>query len=281
MSEGLPAPRAPGDGDRQRHPRLLLRRRPLRHHRGRRRPRPAAARAGRRPPRHRRRVHPARRHPAARRRRARPGRPGHPRAGRRRRRRLRRHDARRGRGGRARGRRPVVNDVSGGLADPAILDVVAGSDATYVAMHWRAHADRMRDFADYEPDGVVAAVRRELGERLDAAVAAGIPRERIVLDPGLGFAKTAAPQLGAARGARRARRAGLPAARRCEPQVVPRHPAGRRRRPAAGRRARARTRGAGGAPGRPRCRLPARARRTRHPRRARRRRRPASDEETT
>ena len=86
----------------------------------------------------------------------------------------------------------VVNDVSGGLADPAILDVVAGSDATYVAMHWRAHADRMRDFADYEPDGVVASVRRELGERLAAAEAAGIPRERIVLDPGLGFAKTPA-----------------------------------------------------------------------------------------
>ncbi|MEO6510144.1 MAG: dihydropteroate synthase [Nocardioides sp.] len=83
----------------------------------------------------------------------------------------------------------IVNDVSGGLADPRILDVVADSDATYVAMHWRAHADRMRDFADYEPDGVVASVRRELGERLDTAVAAGIPQERIVLDPGLGFAK--------------------------------------------------------------------------------------------
>ncbi len=83
----------------------------------------------------------------------------------------------------------IVNDVSGGLADPRILDVVAGSDATYVAMHWRAHADRMRDFADYEPDGVVATVRRELGERLATAEAAGIPRERMVLDPGLGFAK--------------------------------------------------------------------------------------------
>lgn len=83
----------------------------------------------------------------------------------------------------------VVNDVSGGLADPRILEVVAGSDAGYVAMHWRAHADRMRDFTDYAPDGVVATVRRELGERLDAAVAAGIAPGRIVLDPGLGFAK--------------------------------------------------------------------------------------------
>jgi dihydropteroate synthase len=85
----------------------------------------------------------------------------------------------------------VVNDVSGGLADPRILSVVAGSGATFVAMHWRAHADRMRDFTDYSPDGVVATVRRELGERLDAAVAAGIPGEQIVLDPGLGFAKEA------------------------------------------------------------------------------------------
>jgi dihydropteroate synthase len=83
----------------------------------------------------------------------------------------------------------IVNDVSGGLADPRILDVVAGSEATYVAMHWRAHADRMRDFSDYGPDGVVESVRRELGERLAAVEAAGIPRARVVLDPGLGFAK--------------------------------------------------------------------------------------------
>jgi dihydropteroate synthase len=83
----------------------------------------------------------------------------------------------------------IVNDVSGGLADPRILEVVADSDASYVAMHWRAHADRMRDFTDYSPDGVVAGVRRELGERLDAVLAAGVPRERVLLDPGLGFAK--------------------------------------------------------------------------------------------
>lgn len=83
----------------------------------------------------------------------------------------------------------IVNDVSGGLADRRILDVVAGSEASYVAMHWRAHADRMRDFTDYGPDGVVESVRRELGERLTAIEAAGIARERILLDPGLGFAK--------------------------------------------------------------------------------------------
>jgi dihydropteroate synthase len=85
----------------------------------------------------------------------------------------------------------TVNDVSGGLADQRVLEVVADHGATYVAMHWRAHADRMRDFTDYSPDGVVATVRRELAERLDAALAAGIDHGRIVLDPGLGFAKTA------------------------------------------------------------------------------------------
>lgn len=84
----------------------------------------------------------------------------------------------------------IVNDVSGGLADPAVLDVVAGSDATYVAMHWRAHSDRMADFASYDgPGGVVGAVVAELGARLEAALAAGIDDDRIVLDPGLGFAK--------------------------------------------------------------------------------------------
>lgn len=85
-----------------------------------------------------------------------------------------------------------VNDVSGGLADPAILDVVAASGATYVAMHWRAHSDRMADFASYEqPGGVVAAVREELSQRLEAILAAGVAPDRVVLDPGLGFAKRA------------------------------------------------------------------------------------------
>ena len=85
----------------------------------------------------------------------------------------------------------LVNDVSGGLADPEMLEVVAGSDAAYVAMHWRAHATTMADFTDYGPDGVVESVRRELGQRLDAILAAGIDPERVLLDPGLGFAKTA------------------------------------------------------------------------------------------
>ncbi|WZH54453.1 MAG: dihydropteroate synthase [Nocardioides alkalitolerans] len=84
----------------------------------------------------------------------------------------------------------VVNDVSGGLADPRVLAVAAEAGATYVAMHWRAHADRMTDFADY-PRGVVTEVAEELAVRRDAALAAGIAPERLVLDPGLGFAKGA------------------------------------------------------------------------------------------
>lgn len=87
----------------------------------------------------------------------------------------------------------VVNDVSGGLADPEILPVVASYGVTYVAMHWRAHSDRMQQHAVYDgPGGVVAAVRSELADRLADAADAGIDPERVVLDPGLGFAKTAA-----------------------------------------------------------------------------------------
>ncbi|MDQ6524745.1 dihydropteroate synthase [Nocardioides sp. LHD-245] len=84
----------------------------------------------------------------------------------------------------------IVNDVSGGLADPGILDVVARTGATYIAMHWRAHSDRMQEFTAYdEQGGVVAAVRAELAERVVAIRAAGVGDDQIVLDPGLGFAK--------------------------------------------------------------------------------------------
>jgi dihydropteroate synthase len=84
----------------------------------------------------------------------------------------------------------IVNDVSGGLADPEILRVAADAGVTYVAMHWRAHADHMSDFASYDnPGGVVAAVRDELAARVEAVLAAGVAPERLVLDPGIGFAK--------------------------------------------------------------------------------------------
>ncbi len=85
----------------------------------------------------------------------------------------------------------IVNDVSGGLADPAMLEVVADRAATYVAMHWRAHASQMQDFTTYD-DGVVTGVRDELSHRVAAMSAAGIAPDRIVLDPGLGFAKQGA-----------------------------------------------------------------------------------------
>lgn len=84
----------------------------------------------------------------------------------------------------------VVNDVSGGLADPEIRDVVARTGAVYVAMHWRGHADVMDDLADY--DDVVADVRRELADRVAELRAAGVEDHQVVLDPGLGFAKPGA-----------------------------------------------------------------------------------------
>jgi dihydropteroate synthase len=84
----------------------------------------------------------------------------------------------------------LVNDVSGGLADPRILDVVAGAGAAYVAMHWRAHSTEMQQHATY--DDVLVEVRDELAQRLEAAIAAGVADDRLVVDPGLGFAKTAA-----------------------------------------------------------------------------------------
>ncbi|WP_258724318.1 dihydropteroate synthase [Cellulomonas sp. NS3] len=84
----------------------------------------------------------------------------------------------------------IVNDVSGGLADDAMLATVAETGAVYVAMHWRGHADVMDARDDY--DDVVADVRRELAQRVDALRAAGVRDEQVVLDPGLGFAKPGA-----------------------------------------------------------------------------------------
>jgi dihydropteroate synthase len=84
----------------------------------------------------------------------------------------------------------VVNDVSGGLADPAMADVVRDAGCPWVLMHWRGHSAHMQELARY--DDVVEDVRTELLARVDAAVAAGVDEARLVIDPGLGFAKTAA-----------------------------------------------------------------------------------------
>jgi dihydropteroate synthase len=83
----------------------------------------------------------------------------------------------------------IVNDVSGGLADPAMHATVAALSVPYVAMHWRGHSDRMNDLAQY--DDVALDVMRELRNRVDSAVGAGVDPAAIVVDPGLGFAKDA------------------------------------------------------------------------------------------
>lgn len=84
----------------------------------------------------------------------------------------------------------LVNDVSGGLADPAMLDVLAATEATVALGHWRGPSADMYARAEYSD--VVAEVSSELLARAQAAVAAGIEPTRIVLDPGIGFGKTPA-----------------------------------------------------------------------------------------
>jgi dihydropteroate synthase len=83
----------------------------------------------------------------------------------------------------------LVNDVSGGLADPDMARVVADAGCPWILMHWRGHSRRMTDLAHYTD--VVKEVCAELSDRVDAAVAAGVAADRLILDPGLGFAKTA------------------------------------------------------------------------------------------
>jgi len=81
----------------------------------------------------------------------------------------------------------MVNDVSGGLADPDMASTVAQAQVPYVVVHWRGHSSDMYGPAVYAD--VVAEVRQELGNRLQALVAAGVDPARLILDPGLGFAK--------------------------------------------------------------------------------------------
>ncbi|WP_205314973.1 dihydropteroate synthase [Nonomuraea lactucae] len=83
----------------------------------------------------------------------------------------------------------LVNDVSGGLADPDMSRVVAATGVPYVVMHWRGHSHDMQSRAVYAD--VVTEVREELAKRVDLVLAEGVAEEQIVLDPGLGFAKNA------------------------------------------------------------------------------------------
>ncbi|MEW1633180.1 dihydropteroate synthase [Streptomyces sp. NPDC093801] len=83
----------------------------------------------------------------------------------------------------------LVNDVSGGLADPRMIPAVAATDVPFVVMHWRGFSDNMNSLAVYHD--VLGEVTAELRARIDAVVSGGISPERIVVDPGLGFAKNA------------------------------------------------------------------------------------------
>src|SRR4051794_16598270 len=84
----------------------------------------------------------------------------------------------------------LVNDVSGGLADAGMAKLVADAGVPWVLMHWRGHSRDMYAAAVYAD--VVTEVCTELSARVDDAVAAGVAREQLVLDPGLGFAKNGA-----------------------------------------------------------------------------------------
>ena len=83
----------------------------------------------------------------------------------------------------------VVNDVSGGLADPTMAKVVADAGCPWILMHWRGHSRDMQRLAVYRD--VVAEVREELAQRIEEALTAGVAPDKIIVDPGLGFAKSA------------------------------------------------------------------------------------------
>ena len=81
-----------------------------------------------------------------------------------------------------------VNDVSGGLADPAMYTLIAKHPKIqYIIMHWRAHSKTMQEHATYKD--VVKEVKEELEERINSAIEAGVNPEQIIIDPGLGFSK--------------------------------------------------------------------------------------------
>ncbi len=83
----------------------------------------------------------------------------------------------------------LINDVSAGAADPEMAQVAAETGLPFVAMHWRGHSATMQQHAVYRD--APAEVRTELGERVSALCSAGVRRSQIILDPGIGFAKTA------------------------------------------------------------------------------------------
>ncbi|WP_338429308.1 dihydropteroate synthase [Synechococcus elongatus] len=86
-----------------------------------------------------------------------------------------------------------INDISGGIYEPEILSLAAERQAPIVLMHLRGTPQTMQQLTDY--DDVVTAVRTGLAERREAAIAAGVQPDQIILDPGIGFAKTAEQNL--------------------------------------------------------------------------------------
>jgi len=81
----------------------------------------------------------------------------------------------------------IINDVSGGLADPEMFAVAAETQAQLVISHWRGHSTLMDDLNQYQD--IAKDVARELSERVELAISQGVARDKIVIDPGLGFAK--------------------------------------------------------------------------------------------
>ena len=81
----------------------------------------------------------------------------------------------------------IINDVSGGLADPDMFSVAAETSAILVISHWRGFSDRMDSLNEYQD--IARDVSQELSVQVEAAIASGVKQENIVIDPGLGFAK--------------------------------------------------------------------------------------------
>ena len=128
----------------------------------------------------------------------------------------------------------LVNDVSGGLADKNMADLVAEAGVPWVLMHWRGHSREMYAAAQY--GDVVTEVCAELTARVEDVVAAGVAPEQLVLDPGLGFAKRAEHNWALLAGLDRLDRAGPAGAGRRLPQDLPGPAARRTRRGPAPRR---------------------------------------------
>ena len=123
---------------------------------------------------------------------------------------------------------PIVNDVSGGRADPAMAPLVAEAGVPWVLMHWRSVGGRRATRRAARTATWSPRCAPSCWPRVDAAVAAGVDPAKLIIDPGLGFAKTAQHNWALLQRAARVRRHGYPGAGRRVAQAVPRLAAGRR-----------------------------------------------------